>query len=196
MDQVKIGALLRELRKEKSLSQEQLAEQFGVSSRSVSRWENGNTMPDISLLIELADFYDIEIRELLSGERKRETMDKNMKETLVMVADYTKAEKEKLVQSLCGMTAASAVAFGIIGIIVLFRLDKTGTTFDSMMQFLTVIGLIYSVMSYVRVKQLTGKMDKKQHQKFAVVMFIIGIAVLLLTILLILLAVGAIGTAE
>ena len=196
MDQVKIGALLRELRKEKSLSQEQLAEQFGVSSRSVSRWENGNTMPDISLLIELADFYDIEIRELLSGERKRETMDKNMKETLVMVADYTKAEKEKLVQSLCGMTAASAVAFGIIGIIVLFRLDKTGTTFDSMMQFLTVIGLIYSVMSYVRVKQLTGRMNRKQHQKFAVVMLIIGIAVMLLTILLILLAVGAIGTAE
>lgn len=196
MDQVKIGALLRELRKEKSLSQEQLAEQFGVSSRSVSRWENGNTMPDISLLIELADFYDIEIRELLSGERKRETMNPDMKETLVMVADYTKAEKEKLVQSLCGMTAASAAAFGIIGIIVLFRLDKTGTTFDSMMQFLTVIGLIYSVMSYVRVKQLTGRMNRKQHQKFAVVMLIIGIAVMLLTILLILLAVGAIGTAE
>lgn len=196
MDQVKIGALLRELRKEKSLSQEQLAEQFGVSSRSVSRWENGNTMPDISLLIELADFYDIEIRELLSGERKREIMNPDMKETLVMVADYTKAEKEKLVQSLCGMTAASAAAFGIIGIIVLFRLDKTGTTFDSMMQFLTVIGLIYSVMSYVRVKQLTGKMNRKQHQKFAVVMLIIGVAVMLLTILLILLAVGAIGTAE
>ena len=196
MDQVKIGALLRELRKEKSLSQEQLAEQFGVSSRSVSRWENGNTMPDISLLIELADFYDIEIRELLSGERKREIMNPDMKETLVMVADYTKAEKEKLVQSLCGMTAASAAAFGIIGIIVLFRLDKTGTTFDSMVQFLTVIGLIYSVMSYVRVKQLTGKMNRKQHQKFAVVMLIIGVAVMLLTIMLILLAVGAIGTAE
>lgn len=196
MDQVKIGALLRELRKEKSLSQEQLAEQFGVSSRSVSRWENGNTMPDISLLIELADFYDIEIRELLSGERKRETMDPDMKETLVMVADYTKAEKEKLVQSLFGMTAASAAAFGIIGIIVLFRLDKTSTTFDSMMQFLTVIGLIYSVMSYVRVKQLTGRMNRKQHQKFAAVMLIIGVAVMLLTILLILLAIGAIGTAE
>ena len=153
-------------------------------------------MPDISLLIELADFYDIEIRELLSGERKREIMNPDMKETLVMVADYTKAEKEKLVQSLCGMTAASAAAFGIIGIIVLFRLDKTGTTFDSMVQFLTVIGLIYSVMSYVRVKQLTGKMNRKQHQKFAVVMLIIGVAVMLLTILLILLAVGAIGTAE
>ena len=193
MDQIRIGALLRELRKEKSLSQEQLAEKFGVSSRSVSRWENGNTMPDISLLIELADFYDIEIRDLLSGERKRETMEKNMKETLVMVADYTNAEKEKLAQSLFGMTAASAVAFGVIGIIVMFRLEKNSQTFDSVMQYLSVIGLIYSVMSYVRVKQLTGRMDKKRHHKFVVAALIVGIAVLLLTMLLILFAAGVIG---
>ena len=73
MDQMKIGELLRKLRNEKHLSQEQLAEKLNVSSRSVSRWENGNTMPDISLIIELADFYDIDIRELLNGERKSET---------------------------------------------------------------------------------------------------------------------------
>lgn len=62
MDQVKIGSFLRELRKEKALTQEQLAEKFGVSNRTVSRWENGNNMPDISILIELADFYDIDIK--------------------------------------------------------------------------------------------------------------------------------------
>ena len=67
MDQIKIGSFLKELRKERNLSQEQLAEKFNISSRSVSRWENGNTMPDISMMIELADFYDIDIRELLRG---------------------------------------------------------------------------------------------------------------------------------
>ena len=46
IDQVKIGSFLKELRKEKELTQEQLAEKFGVSSRSVSRWENGNTRPE------------------------------------------------------------------------------------------------------------------------------------------------------
>ena len=75
MDQIKIGEFLKELRKEHNLSQEQLAEKFNVSSRSISRWENGNTMPDISVMIELADFYDIDIRELLRGERKSEQMD-------------------------------------------------------------------------------------------------------------------------
>ena len=96
MDQTKIGSFLKELRKEKNLSQEELAERFNVSSRSISRWENGNTMPDISIIIELADFYDVDIRELLNGERKSENMKEELKETLTMVADYTNAEKEKL----------------------------------------------------------------------------------------------------
>ena len=104
MDQIKIGAFLRELRKEHELSQEQLAERFNVSSRSVSRWENGNTMPDISVMIELADFYDIDIRDLLRGERKSENMEEDLKETLEMVADYTEAEKAKILKKvyICG----------------------------------------------------------------------------------------------
>lgn len=97
MDQAKIGAFLRQLRKEKNLSQEAIAERFHVSTRSVSRWENGNTMPDISIIIELADFYDIDIRELLNGERKSENMDKDLKETLTMVADYTEKQKKQAV---------------------------------------------------------------------------------------------------
>ena len=193
MDQIKIGALLRELRKEKNLSQEQLAEQFNVSSRSVSRWENGNTMPDISVLIELADFYDIEIRELLSGERKSESMNKDMKETLVMVADYTNEEKKKIVRSLFGMTAAMAAAFGISGIIIVFRLYRTSEVFHSLLTFWVTIGLIYSVMSYVRLMQITGKMDKKRHRKFALAALITGVVVLLLTMLLGLFAAGVIG---
>ena len=97
MDQIKIGAFLKELRKEKEVSQEVLAEKFGVSSRSVSRWENGNTMPDISILVELAVFYDIDIRELLNGERKSENMNEDMKETLTMVADYAEKQKKQAI---------------------------------------------------------------------------------------------------
>ena len=68
MDQIKIGTCLKELRKERNLTQEQIAEKFSVSQRSVSRWENGNTMPDISVLIELADYYNVDLREILNGE--------------------------------------------------------------------------------------------------------------------------------
>ena len=50
MNQIKIGMFLQELRNEKGITQEQLAEQLGVSNRTVSRWETGSNMPDISLL--------------------------------------------------------------------------------------------------------------------------------------------------
>lgn len=70
MDQAKIGSFLKALRSEKHLTQEQLAEQFYTSSRTISRWENGKNLPDISVLIELADFYGVDIREILDGERK------------------------------------------------------------------------------------------------------------------------------
>ena len=96
MDQKKIGHFLRELRKTKGLTQEQLAEHLNVSGRTVSRWETGTTMPDLNLLIELADLYDIDIRELIDGERKNEKMDKETKDTLKKVADYAEKEKKML----------------------------------------------------------------------------------------------------
>ena len=74
MDQQKTGEFLKHLRKQRGLTQEQLAEHFCVSSRSVSRWETGNNMPDLDTLIELADFYDVGIREIIEGERKSEKM--------------------------------------------------------------------------------------------------------------------------
>ena len=72
MDQRKIGSFLKELRQSKGITQEQLAEQLNVSNRSVSRWETGNNLPDLSLLITLADFYDIEVGEIIDGKRKSE----------------------------------------------------------------------------------------------------------------------------
>ena len=76
MNQEKIGSLMKELRKEKGFTQEQLAEKFNVSSRTISRWENGRNMPDLDILIEMSDYYEIDLRELLNGERKSEDMDK------------------------------------------------------------------------------------------------------------------------
>ena len=95
MNQQKTGAFLKHLRKSKGLTQEQLAERFYVSSRTVSRWETGSNMPDVDMLIELADFYDVDIREIIDGERKGEVMDKETKDTLKKVAHYaTEQEKE------------------------------------------------------------------------------------------------------
>lgn len=94
MDQKQTGSFLKELRKEKGLTQEQLAEHFNVSDRTVSRWETGTNMPDLSTLVEIADFYNVDIREIIEGERKNENMNEDLKETLIKVADYTNMEKD------------------------------------------------------------------------------------------------------
>ena len=69
MNQEKIGKFITELRKEKNMTQEQLAEKLGVSNKSVSRWENGKTMPDYSVLEDICRELGININELMSGEK-------------------------------------------------------------------------------------------------------------------------------
>lgn len=101
MNQKKIGSFLKELRKEKGMTQEQLGEVLGVSGRTVSRWETGFNMPDLSILIQIADYYDVEIREILDGERRNEDMDKEMNETLSKAADYSNLEKQQLTRRMC-----------------------------------------------------------------------------------------------
>lgn len=110
MDLRKIGSFLKELRKEKGMTQEQLAERFGVSGRSVSRWETGSNMPDLSILVELAEYYGVDIKEILNGERKGRAMDKELKETLQKVADYSELEKKNALKA--GNTAF-LLMFGI-----------------------------------------------------------------------------------
>ena len=118
MDQKKTGSFLRELRKEKQLTQEQLAERFGVTSRSVSRWETGSNMPDLSILVELADFYDIDIRDIIDGERKGEDMNKEEKERLQLVADYAETEKNTLLMRLRIFSIVGLVSL-IAGLVML-----------------------------------------------------------------------------
>ena len=92
MDQQKIGNFLKELRKEKNFTQQQLSEKFNVSNRTVSRWENGYNLPDLDILIELSDFYGVDLREMFDGERKSGKVNCETKETLVKAADYVSEE--------------------------------------------------------------------------------------------------------
>lgn len=69
MNQEKIGKLIAKCRKEKNLTQEQLAEKLGISAKSVSRWENGKTLPDYAVIEDLTKLLDISINEFFYGER-------------------------------------------------------------------------------------------------------------------------------
>ncbi|NCB93019.1 MAG: XRE family transcriptional regulator [Clostridia bacterium] len=109
MDQQKIGAFLKELRKQKGLTQEQFAEIVNVSNRTVSRWENGNNMPDLDILIQMSDYYEIELRELLDGERKSEKMKKELEETVLKAVDYSNTETEKYTKKVHWILLVGAI---------------------------------------------------------------------------------------
>lgn len=111
LDQQKIGNYLRELRKQKGMTQEQLAEQFGTTSRSVSRWENGSNLPDLSVLVELASFYDVELNEIINGEQNAQEVKGETE--IEKVVEYADADKERLKKQ---MVRNNAIALGLLTI--------------------------------------------------------------------------------
>ena len=152
MNPKKTGDFLKQLRKEKNMTQEQLAEKFYVSSRTVSRWETGNNMPDLGILVELADFYNVDIREIIDGERKSEIMNLETKETLKKVAEYTAEENRKLRNKMADMMAGSAIL--VIFSSILFDTNAFNgfipdNAFHNMMNFtlgLTLATLVLNIM--------------------------------------------------
>ncbi|MDI9468907.1 MAG: helix-turn-helix transcriptional regulator [Bacillota bacterium] len=133
MNLVKIGQFLKELRNRKGLSQEELAEVFRVSRRTVSRWETGRNLPDIVVLVEIADYYDLDLREILNGERKEKGMDADVKDTVLQAAEYGNEEKSLFSKTVIGLYVI-ALILSVLGI-ALSRLGLTGTPFDFLAGF-------------------------------------------------------------
>ena len=99
MDQAKVGKFISVLRKERGLTQEALGEKLGVTNKTVSRWENGNYMPDIELLVPLGEALGVSVNELLAGERLddeqfRKQADKNLVKA-VRESAFTVEERKK-----------------------------------------------------------------------------------------------------
>ena len=153
MDQQKIGEFLKRLRREKGLTQEQLAERFFVSSRTVSRWETGSNLPDVGTLIDLADFYDVDIRELIDGERKSEMMDKETKDTLKKVAAYA-TEGERKQQSKV-MKTVIGICVAVLVYVVLYAFLSTMRT--DLLPVLFVIGGGCALIFYLWVRAFSEK---------------------------------------
>ena len=144
MDQQKIGEYLTTLRKDKKLTQEELADKMNVSRRTVSRWETGSNLPDLSILVELADLYDVDMREIFNGERKDETVDKDLKETMLMAADYTDDHMKKVMKRMQLMFIGATVC-GALYIILLFFGPNIDTGLYGMLNGL-LLGIMFGML--------------------------------------------------
>lgn len=112
MDQIKIGKLIAECRKEKQLTQAQLAERLNITDKAVSKWERGIALPDSSIMLEVCDILGISVNELLCGERiKMENYSEEMEKKLLEMVKEKEAKDRQLL--------TLEVAIGILSTVVL-----------------------------------------------------------------------------
>ena len=162
MNQKKIGSFLKELRKEKGITQEEFAENLNVSGRTVSRWETGVNMPDISLLVDIAEFFNVSIPEIINGERKSEIMEKEVKEVAEAMSNYAGAEKSVILKRV--------KLISIIGLISLvIGLVMEAINYDSMIPIYermkgTCLGLGVGALATM-VLYTTGILEKIKNRK-------------------------------
>lgn len=170
MDQQKIGEFLKTLRKDNNLTQEELADKMNVSRRTVSRWETGSNLPDLSILVELADLYNVDMREIFNGERKNETVDKDLKETMLMAADYTDDNMKKVMKRMQLMFIGATVC-GALYILLLFGPDIDTGLYGflnggllGIMFGMLIMGIIITDKNFAKIterkQQLLGKNKK------------------------------------
>lgn len=165
MNQTKIGVLLQELRKEKGLTQEELARVFNVSNRSVSRWENGNSLPDLDILIEIADFYNVNLRDLLDGKRTISKPNEEIKSTILETVEYSNLSTEKYLKYIKIIFTISTICFVISSITThtaLANIKLLGHIFDFIDGIATgmaVVGLIVVIRYIYRIKSLKKRIS-------------------------------------
>lgn len=164
MDQRRIGAFLRELRRGRGLTQQQIAEEFGVTVRTVSRWETGSNLPDIDLLMLLADYYEVDLKELLSGSRKDETMEDEMKETVRKVSDYKDIVQKRLTRTMRIMFVVGLIAFTAWLVMYFLGIQDTFTdgfipgAMLGMSYGMMIVGVLYSTGVLAKIGRAKAKL--------------------------------------
>lgn len=115
MNQQKIGKFISKCRKDKKITQEQLAEQLSVTDRAVSKWERGLNLPDASLMIELCNILDINVNELLTGEIiNKENYMKQAEENLIELKARIEQANKKLLNLEIVIGFMSTIVFLIL----------------------------------------------------------------------------------
>ena len=153
MNQVKIGKFIAALRKEKGMTQEQLGERLCVTNKTISRWENGNYMPNIEMLALLSKEFDVSINEIIAGERLgteefKKAADDNLV-TALNSSTFTLKEKitffkKKWLREHIATIVLCVVAW--IGMMVLLTLKTEG---NDKFLILDAVGGLLAVLFYV-----------------------------------------------
>ena len=157
MSDNKIGSFIQLSRKEKGLTQKDLAEQIGVSDKTISKWENGNSVPDTAILNSLCEALDISVNELLSGEKlpvENYSMkaEENMMNLLKQNEDNQKNSKWQMIVG---------IILGILTLVLLFS-SMYGTRPNMLTFFLDMPSLLGVILICVSIVLISGAKGKKE----------------------------------
>jgi transcriptional regulator with XRE-family HTH domain len=150
MNQEKIGKFIADCRKSKKLTQLELAEKLGVSDKSVSKWETGKCMPDLSLFKPLCEELNITINELLSGEKldKKDYQNK-LEENIVNIVDYNDKKSD-----VFGYIIFSFI--GILSMIIGISFHSTNFIFPLLFELFGIFLILFALNKLiVNVKVIT-----------------------------------------
>ena len=150
MNQEKIGKFIAQCRKEKNMTQQDLSEKLGVSSKTVSNWENGRNMPDLSLFKPLCEELDINLNDFLSGEKVKETeYQKKLEENIIKTINFSN-NKLKNKNNFIGLML---ITFGVLISITAIAIFPSESSWGSLY---SVFGAIISLIGISKfTKRLT-----------------------------------------
>lgn len=139
-DQIKTGKFISQLRKEKTLTQMQLSEMLGISDKTISKWERGAGLPEVSLMIPLCEVFEISVNELLTGERLTDSEYREKAENNIMdLVKENRENKKRLIQS---------IICGIITVIAMLAL-ATIAAYVEMPVFARILIIVFAVLTAV-----------------------------------------------
>ena len=139
MKQIEVGAFITQCRKEKKLTQAQLAEKLNITDRAVSKWETGKSMPDSSIMLELCEILGITVNELLMGEReKRESYKEKGDENLDTI-DTIKKRKNRVGFKRLGAVIFSALLFTAMAVCFICDMAISGRLTWSLISAVSIV---------------------------------------------------------
>lgn len=147
MDQENIGKFIAECRKQKKMTQAELASILGVTEKSISNWENGRNMPDLSLFKPLCDELGITINELMSGEKiNKENYQEKFEENIVNTIDYS----TKKLNKYSHIISLIIIVFGLFISLSAIMIFPSESSWSSIYSVLGIIIFMIGIQKYLK----------------------------------------------
>ena len=154
MNQEKIGKFILECRKDKKLTQTELAEKLGVTDKFISNWENGRNMPDLSLFKPLCQILDISINDLISGEKiSKDKYQEKLEENIITTIDYT--NKKVIVKN--NIIGIILIAFGVIMAITAMSIFPSESSWGSIYSLFGALISMTGIIVLIKKLKFTKK---------------------------------------